>query len=155
MGVVPGGSIREPSRFIRANLDRYVDELKAWIACQSVSADPARRCEVRRSAEVAVTRMRAAGLTEAMVLETGGLPIAYGSWLHAPGAPTVLIYGHHDLQPEDPVELWESPPFEGTVRDGKIYGRGAVDDKGQCLMHLAAIEAHLRTRSSLPISPRG
>ncbi|GAC1305104.1 MAG: dipeptidase [Vulcanimicrobiaceae bacterium] len=138
--------------FVRANRDRYLAELAAWIACPSVSADPARHDDVRRSAEVAVARMRAAGLTEAMVLETDGLPVAYGSWLHAPGAPTILIYGHHDVQPEDPLALWESPPFEGTVRDGKLYGRGAVDDKGQVLMHLAAIEAHLRVRGTLPIN---
>ena len=82
------------------------------------------------------------------VLETDGNPIAYGEWLDAPGKPTVMIYGHYDVQPADPLELWESPPFEGTVRDGNIFGRGAVDDKGQVLMHLAAIEAHMRTRGT-------
>jgi acetylornithine deacetylase/succinyl-diaminopimelate desuccinylase-like protein len=138
--------------FVRANRERYLGELSDWIACPSVSADPARHAQVRRSAEVAVARMRAAGLTQAEVLETDGLPVAYGSWLHAPGAPTILIYGHHDVQPEDPVDLWESPPFAGTVRDGKIYGRGSVDDKGQVLMHLAAIEAHLRVRGKLPLN---
>ncbi|MGP6156502.1 MAG: dipeptidase [Vulcanimicrobiaceae bacterium] len=138
--------------FLRANRDRYLNELTAWIACPSVSNDPARHAEVRRSAETAAARMRAAGLDEAQVLETDGLPVAYGSWLKAPGAPTVLIYGHHDVQPEDPLELWESPPFVGTVRDGKLFGRGAVDDKGQVLMHLAAIEAHLRVRGKLPIN---
>jgi acetylornithine deacetylase/succinyl-diaminopimelate desuccinylase-like protein len=143
---------RGPIEFVRDNRERYLDELKALIACPSVSADPARHGEVRRSAETFVARMKAAGLTEALVLETDGLPVAYGSWLHAPGAPTVLIYGHHDVQPDDPVELWKTPPFEGTVRDGKIFGRGSVDDKGQCLMHLAALEAHLQTRGSLPIN---
>ncbi len=138
--------------FVRANRDRYLGELREWIACPSVSADPARHHEVRRSAEVAVARMTAAGLGDACVLETAGLPVAYGSWLGAPGAPTVLIYGHHDVQPEDPLALWESPPFVGTVRGGKLYGRGAVDDKGQVLMHLAAIEAHLRVRGKLPIN---
>jgi len=138
--------------FIRANRPRFLEELSAWIAVPSVSADPARHAEVRRSAESAVARMRAAGLTDAAVLETDGLPVAFGSWLHAPGAPTVLIYGHHDVQPEDPVDLWRTPPFTGTVRDGKIFGRGAVDDKGQVLMHLAAIEAHLRVRGSLPLN---
>jgi acetylornithine deacetylase/succinyl-diaminopimelate desuccinylase-like protein len=138
--------------YIRGNHERYLEELGAWIACPSVSADPARHGEVRRSAEAVVARMRAAGLTVAEVLETDGLPVAFGSWLHAEGAPTVLIYGHHDVQPEDPLELWTSPPFVGTVRDGKIYGRGSVDDKGQVLMHLAALEAHLRTRGSLPLN---
>jgi acetylornithine deacetylase/succinyl-diaminopimelate desuccinylase-like protein len=138
--------------FIRANRERYLAELTDWIACPSVSADPARHSEVRRSAEVAVARMRAAGLQHAEVLETNGLPVAYGEWLGAPGAPTVLIYGHHDVQPEDPVELWQSPPFTGTVRDGKIFGRGSVDDKGQVMMHLAALEAHLRLNGKLPIN---
>ncbi len=138
--------------YIRDNRERYLGELKTWIACPSVSADPARHADVRRSAEAVVARMRAAGLTVAEVLETDGLPVAYGSWLHAEGAPTVLIYGHHDVQPEDPVALWVSPPFEGTVRDGKIFGRGSVDDKGQVLMHLAALEACLHARGSLPVN---
>ncbi|MDQ2992598.1 MAG: M20/M25/M40 family metallo-hydrolase [Candidatus Eremiobacteraeota bacterium] len=89
---------------------------------------------------------------KASVLETDGNPLAYGEWLGAPGKPTVLIYGHYDVQPADPIELWKSPPFEGTIRGGKIYGRGAVDDKGQVLMHFAAIDAHLRTRGSLPVN---
>jgi acetylornithine deacetylase/succinyl-diaminopimelate desuccinylase-like protein len=143
---------KDPIAFVRANRERYLDELKALIACPSVSADPARHGEVRRSAEAIVARMRAAGLEDTEVLETRGLPVAYGSWLHAPGAPTVLIYGHHDVQPEDPLDLWLSPPFEGTVRDGKLFGRGSVDDKGQVLMHLAAIEAHLHARGRLPIN---
>lgn len=138
--------------FVRDNHDRYLAELKKWVACPSISADPAHAPDVRASAEAAVARMRAAGLTAAEVLETDGHPIAYGSWLGAPGAPTVLIYGHHDVQPADPLELWTSPPFDAHVRDGKIYGRGSVDDKGQVLMHLAALEAHLRVRGRLPIN---
>jgi len=138
--------------YVRDNRDRFLDELKRWIANPSVSADPAHHADVRRSAEAVVARMHTAGLTEAQVLETDGLPVAYGSWLHAPGAPTILIYGHHDVQPADPLELWTTPPFEGTVRDGKIYGRGSVDDKGQVLMHLAAIEAHLHVNKRLPIN---
>jgi acetylornithine deacetylase/succinyl-diaminopimelate desuccinylase-like protein len=95
--------------------------------------------------------MRAIGLS-AEVLETGGNPLAYGEWLDAPGKPTVIVYGHYDVQPADPLELWRTPPFEGHVRDGKIFGRGSVDDKGQVLMHLAALEAHLRTRGALPVN---
>jgi acetylornithine deacetylase/succinyl-diaminopimelate desuccinylase-like protein len=143
---------QEVVEFVRANRERYLSELGAWIACPSVSADPARHPDVRRSAEAVVARMRAAGLTQAEVLETAGLPVAYGSWLHAPGAPTILIYGHHDVQPEDPLELWDSPPFVASVRDGSVYGRGSVDDKGQVLMHLAALEAHLRVRGKLPLN---
>jgi acetylornithine deacetylase/succinyl-diaminopimelate desuccinylase-like protein len=138
--------------FVRDNHDRYLRELAEWIAIPSVSAQPDHAADVRSSAAFAVGRMRAAGLTHAEVLETGGHPVAFGSWLGAPGAPTILIYGHHDVQPADPIELWTTPPFEATVRDGNVYGRGAVDDKGQCLMHLAAIEAHLRTNGSLPLN---
>jgi len=138
---------------VRANRDRYVDELKTWIAVPSISAQPDHAADVRRSADHAAERMRAAGL-RAEVLETSesGNPVAYGEWLGADGAPTVLIYGHHDVQPADPFELWTSPPFDAAVRNGKLYGRGAVDDKGQCLMHVAAIEAHLRVNGKLPIN---
>jgi len=137
--------------FIRANHARYLDELAVWIACPSISADPAHAGDVRASAETAAARLRAAGLS-GDVLETAGHPVAYGEWLGAPGAPTILIYGHHDVQPADPLELWTSPPFEARVRDGKLYGRGSVDDKGQVLMHVAAIEAHLRVNGRLPIN---
>jgi acetylornithine deacetylase/succinyl-diaminopimelate desuccinylase-like protein len=128
-----------------------LNELKSWIAIPSVSADPAQRGDVRRCCQRLVERMKAIGL-QAELLETGGNPLAYGEWLGAPGKPTVLIYGHYDVQPAEPIELWESPPFEGTVRDGKIFGRGAVDDKGQVVMHFAALEAHLRERGRLPVN---
>jgi acetylornithine deacetylase/succinyl-diaminopimelate desuccinylase-like protein len=137
--------------YVRENRQRYLDELTAWIACPSISAQPDHARDVRASAETAAARMRAAGLS-GVVLETDGHPVAYGEWLGAPGAPTILIYGHHDVQPADPFELWTSPPFEATVRDGKIYGRGSVDDKGQVLMHVAALEAHLRVNGRLPIN---
>jgi len=86
------------------------------------------------------------------LVETPGNPIVYGEWLQAPGAPTILFYGHYDVQPVDPLELWESPPFEATIRDGEIYARGAADDKGQVFMHLKAIEAHLKKAGKLPIN---
>jgi acetylornithine deacetylase/succinyl-diaminopimelate desuccinylase-like protein len=145
------GSDDAPIAFLRANRERYLSELADWIACPSISADPAHASDVRASAEVAAARMRAAGL-HGEVLETAGHPVAYGEWLGAPGAPTILIYGHHDVQPADPLDLWESPPFEATVREGKLYGRGSVDDKGQVLMHVAALEAHLRVHGRLPLN---
>jgi len=137
--------------YIRANRERYLAELTDWIACPSISLDPAHAPDVRASAETAAARMRTAGLS-GEVLETDGHPVAYGAWLGAPGAPTILIYGHHDVQPVDPLELWTTPPFEAHVRDGKIFGRGSVDDKGQVLMHLAALEAHLRVSGKLPVN---
>jgi acetylornithine deacetylase/succinyl-diaminopimelate desuccinylase-like protein len=128
-----------------------LEELKRLIAIPSISADPGHRADVRHCCELLVESMNGIGLS-ARVLETGGNPLAYGQWLRAPGKPTVLVYGHYDVQPVDPIELWQSPPFEGTVRDGKIFGRGSVDDKGQVVMHLAAIDAHLQTRGCLPIN---
>ena len=86
------------------------------------------------------------------LVETPGNPIVYGDWLQAEGAPTILFYGHYDVQPVDPLELWESPPFEATVRDGEIYARGAADDKGQVFMHFKAIEAHLKKAGRLPVN---
>ena len=138
-------------RFCDERENDHLEELKRWIAVPSISADPERNGDVVQCCQLIVDRMRAIGL-ESEALQTDGNPIAYGQWLGAPGLPTILVYGHYDVQPVDPLELWTSPPFEGTVRDGKIFGRGAVDDKGQVLMHLAAIDAHLRTRGRLPIN---
>lgn len=141
----------ETIAFLRANRERYLAELTEWIACPSISAQPAHAADVRASAEAVARRLRAAGLS-GEVLETNGHPAAYGEWLGAPGAPTILIYGHHDVQPADPFELWTSPPFAAQVRDGKLYGRGSVDDKGQVMMHVAALEAHLRVHGRLPLN---
>ena len=86
--------------------------------------------------------------------KTSGHPVVYADWLGAPGAPTILFYGHYDVQPVDPLELWTSPPFEATVRDGELYARGAADDKGQVFMHFKAIEAHMKQNGRLPCNIR-
>ena len=138
--------------FINVNRDRYVDELKQYLAIPSISALPEHAGDVRRAAEWTADSCRAAGLENVKLIETPGNPVVYGDWLHAPGKPTVLFYGHYDVQPVDPVNLWTSPPFEATVRDGEIYARGAADDKGQVFMHIKAIEAHLKKNGSLPIN---
>jgi acetylornithine deacetylase/succinyl-diaminopimelate desuccinylase-like protein len=138
-------------RYCDEHQAEFLEELARWVAIPSISANPQHAGDVRRCCERVVERMRAIGL-EARVLETDGNPLAYGQWLGAPGKPTALVYGHYDVQPVDPVELWRTPPFEATVVDGNIYGRGTVDDKGQVLMHLAAIEAHMRERGALPIN---
>ncbi len=138
--------------YVRGERERYLGELKELVAIPSISADPAYRDHVRRCAQRFVDRMREAGMQRGDVLETAGNPVAYGEWLGAPGKPTLLIYGHYDVQPADPLELWTTPPFEAEVRDGSIYGRGSVDDKGQVLMHVAALEAHMRVRGKLPLN---
>jgi acetylornithine deacetylase/succinyl-diaminopimelate desuccinylase-like protein len=140
--------------FINVNRDRYVEELKQYLAIPSVSALPAHAADVRRAAEWTGDALRAAGLQNVRLIETPGNPVVYGDWLNAPGRPTILFYGHYDVQPVDPVELWTSPPFEATVRDGEIYARGAADDKGQVFMHIKAVEAHLKQAGGLPVNIR-
>src|SRR5215208_4526928 len=138
--------------YINVNRDRYVDELKQYLAIPSISALPQHAADVRRAAEWTADSLRGAGLQNVKLIETPGFPVVYGDWLNAPGKPTILFYGHYDVQPVDPVELWTSPPFEATVRDGEIYARGSADDKGQVFMHIKAVEAHLKQAGSLPLN---
>ncbi len=136
--------------FINTHRDRYVDELKAFLAIPSISALPEHKPDMKRCADWVADEMRRVGLQNVKLIETPGFPVVYADWLGASGAPTILLYGHYDVQPVDPVNLWESPPFEATVRDGELYARGAVDDKGQVFMHLKAIEAHMKQHGKLP-----
>ena len=136
--------------FINLHRDRYVEELKAYLAIPSVSALPAHAPDVRRCAEWTAGELTRIGMQNVRLIETPGNPVVYADWLAAPGEPTILFYGHYDVQPVDPLEKWVSPPFEATVRDGEIYARGAADDKGQVFMHFKAIEAHLSQTGSLP-----
>jgi acetylornithine deacetylase/succinyl-diaminopimelate desuccinylase-like protein len=138
--------------FINTHRDRYLDELKTLLAIPSISALPEHKSDVLACAEWCANEMRRIGLGNVRLYETPGHPVVYGDWLGAEGAPTILFYGHYDVQPVDPVELWESPPFEATVRDGEIYARGAADDKGQVFMHFKAIEAHMKQNGRLPVN---
>jgi acetylornithine deacetylase/succinyl-diaminopimelate desuccinylase-like protein len=138
--------------FINVHRDRYVDELKEYLAIPSISALPEHSADVRKAAEWTADALRSAGMQNVRLIDTPGNPVVYGDWLNAPGRPTILFYGHYDVQPVDPVNLWTSPPFEATVRDGEIYARGAADDKGQVFMHIKAIEAHLKEGGSLPVN---
>jgi len=141
--------------FIHTNRDRYIHELKTLLAIPSISALPEHAGDVKRCAEWVADEMRRVGLEHVRLIDTPGNPVVYGDWLHAgPDVPTILFYGHYDVQPVDPVNLWESPPFEATVRDGEIYARGAADDKGQVFMHLKAIEAHMKQTGKLPVNMR-
>src|SRR5262245_25537913 len=138
--------------FINTNRDRYLSELKEYLAIPSVSALPQHAADVKRCAEWTAEELKRVGLNNVKLIETKGNPVVYGEWLGAPGAPTILFYGHYDVQPVDPVELWTSPPFEATIRDGEIYARGAADDKGQIFMHFKAIEAHIKQTGKLPVN---
>ncbi len=141
----------DPIAFIGSQLDRFQTELYAFLRIPSISAKSEHDLDTRRTAGWLAARLADAGLTSE-VLETAGHPIVLAEWRGAPGAPTVLIYGHYDVQPPEPLDEWVSPPFEPTVRDGRLYGRGAADDKGQLYMHVKALEAHLATHGSLPIN---
>ena len=138
--------------FINMNRERYLDELKALLAIPSISALPEHAADVKRCAEWCADEMRRIGLQNVKLLDTPGNPVVYGDWLGAPGAPTILFYGHYDVQPVDPLDLWESPPFDATVRDGELFARGSADDKGQVFMHFKAVEAHLKQNGRLPVN---
>jgi acetylornithine deacetylase/succinyl-diaminopimelate desuccinylase-like protein len=138
--------------FINVNRDRYVDELKQYLAIPSISALPQHSDDVRRCADWTAEELKRVGLQNVRIIDTQGHPVVYGDWLGAPGAPTILFYGHYDVQPVDPVDQWTSPPFEATVRDGEIYARGSADDKGQVFMHIKAVEAHLKQHGKLPLN---
>ncbi|HKE87112.1 MAG TPA: dipeptidase [Vicinamibacterales bacterium] len=138
--------------FINVNRDRYIEELKQYLAIPSISALPEHAADVRRAAEWTGEALRTVGMQNVRLIDTPGNPVVYGDWMNAPGKPTILFYGHYDVQPVDPIDLWTSPPFEATVRDGEIYARGAADDKGQVFMHIKAVEAHLKQAGNLPIN---
>ena len=138
--------------FINVNRDRYLRELGDLLAIPSISALPEHQTDVRRCAEWCGDEMRRVGLQNVKLIETPGNPVVYGDWIGAPEAPTILFYGHYDVQPVDPLDLWESPPFTATIRDGEIFARGSADDKGQVFMHLKAIEAYLKQIGRLPVN---
>ena len=138
--------------FLAANDRRIHDELFEFLRIPSVSARSEHRPDMQRAAEWLMGAMRTAGL-RSQIMPTGGHPVVLGEWRDAGRhAPTVLVYGHYDVQPAEPLDLWTSPPFEPTIRDGRIYARGSVDDKGQLFLHLKAVEAHLETRGTLPVN---
>jgi acetylornithine deacetylase/succinyl-diaminopimelate desuccinylase-like protein len=139
-------------QFLVGASTRIHDELHDFLRIPSVSARTEHAGDVRRAAEWVSAQCLAIGLTSSEVIETDGHPIVLAEWRKAPGKPTVLIYGHYDVQPPEPLELWTSPAFEPTVRDGKLYARGSVDDKGQLFLHLKALEAHLSARGTLPVN---
>jgi acetylornithine deacetylase/succinyl-diaminopimelate desuccinylase-like protein len=130
---------------IEQHKDRFLNELLDLLRIPSVSADPRYKAEVARCAEAVKARLAEAGLDRTEVCPTAGHPIVYGEKITDPAKPTVLVYGHYDVQPPDPVDLWHSPPFEPVVKDGMIYARGSADDKGQFYMHVKALEAMLHT----------
>lgn len=139
--------------YSRDHSDKFLDELKAMLRIPSLSGDPAHAGDVRRMAEWLAEHMAGLGLDTVEVMETAGHPVVYGQWLGAgPDRPTVLVYGHYDVVPADLADGWDSEPFEPLVRDGKIYARGATDDKGQLFVHVKALESYLQTGGAAPVN---
>lgn len=139
--------------YLDTHQDRFVSELLDFVRIPSVSASADYVDDVRRAGEWVVQRITAAGMENVRLMETGGHPVVYADWLHAgAGKPTVLIYGHFDVQPAEPFDLWDSPPFEPEVRQGCVWGRGASDDKGGMLIPILSLEALLQTDGRLPVN---
>ncbi len=145
-------ALRPPLAYAASNRDRFLAELMDFVRIPSVSGQPRHAPHVRRAAEWLAGRLRRAGLDHVTVIPTPRHPIVYADWLHAPGRPTILVYGHYDVQPADPVAAWRTPPFEPTLRGPNLYGRGACDDKGQLFAHVKALEAYLKTGGRLPVN---
>jgi acetylornithine deacetylase/succinyl-diaminopimelate desuccinylase-like protein len=137
--------------FVDEHRARYVSELTAWVTIPAISADPAHEQDLVKNAEHLAAELRRLSADRVEVWPTQGHPAVFAEFMHAPGKPTLLVYGHHDVQPVDPLEEWVSPPFEPAIRDGRMWGRGVVDDKGQVWIHVKAIEAFL-SQGKLPIN---
>jgi acetylornithine deacetylase/succinyl-diaminopimelate desuccinylase-like protein len=130
--------------YISTNKDRFLGELFDWLRIPSVSADSRHKADVRKAAEFLKEKLAAAGVDSVSISETKGHPIVYAEKIINPALPTILVYGHYDVQPADPIDLWDSPPFEPVVKNGKIYARGSCDDKGQVYMHVKAFETMMK-----------
>ena len=141
--------MQEVKKYVDAHKQRFIEELFDLLRIPSVSADSAYSNDVLKTAGFVAEKLKAAGADRVEVCPTAGYPIVYAEKIINPALPTVLVYGHYDVQPADPLDLWQTPPFEPSLRDGKIFARGACDDKGQFYMHVKAFELMMRT-SSLP-----
>ena len=144
--------MKDVINFIENNRGRYVDELKNFLRIPSISTLAENKKDMQTAAQFVADKLKDAGLNKTEIFQTEGHPLVYAEWLGAPGKPTVLIYGHYDVQPVDPVELWSSAPFEPTIVGDNIFARGATDDKGQMYMHVKSVEAYFKTHGSLPLN---
>ena len=140
--------------YARQNNSRFLNELKELLRIPSVSTQPENKGDCRRTAEALTAEFTRIGMEHARLIETGYNPLVYADWLHAEGKPTVLCYGHYDVQPPDPLDEWVTPPFEPTERDGNLYGRGTADDKGQVWVQVKALESLMAANGKLPINVR-
>ncbi len=143
---------RNPLLYARSHRPQFLEELKEFVRFPTISAQPQHSADLKRCATWLATHLRQIGLPQVRVFPTRRHPIVYAASWNVPGLPTVLIYGHYDVQPPDPLEEWHSPPFQPIVRGDDLYGRGACDDKGQMFAHVKGLESHLRTAGKLPVN---
>ena len=139
----------EIKKYLESNKDRFIEELIELLKIPSISADSNYNDDTRRTAELVKKQLEAAGAENTELCETDGFPVVYGDKIVDESLPTILVYGHYDVQPPDPLDLWHSPPFEPVIKDNKVYARGAADDKGQMYMHVKAFE-YLNSQADLP-----
>lgn len=138
--------------YFAKNREKHLTELNEFLRIPSISSLSEHKQDMQLAAAWLAAAMKRVNLENVRIDETGGHPVVYGDWLHAPDKPTILLYGHYDVQPVDPLELWETSPFEPTIRDNKLFARGASDDKGQVFMHLKTVEALFALHGELPVN---
>src|SRR5579862_2139535 len=138
--------------YYQQNHDKFLEGLKTFLRIPSISTLSEHKPDIRRAADFALNELRAAGMTKAELIEGSGNPLVYAEWLAAPGKPTILFYGHYDVQPPDPLDEWKSPPFEPAIRGNDIFARGACDDKGQTYILMKAVEGLLKSTGRLPVN---
>ncbi len=145
-------TMEQLNTYFEQHREAHLNELKEFLSIPSVSALSEHKEDMTKAADWLAASMKESGLENVSIEPTGGHPVVYADWLHAEGQPTILIYGHYDVQPVDPLNLWDSAPFEPEIREGKLFARGATDDKGQVFMHVKAVEALMQLDGKLPIN---
>ncbi|VAX20217.1 Acetylornithine deacetylase/Succinyl-diaminopimelate desuccinylase and related deacylases, partial [hydrothermal vent metagenome] len=144
--------MQQAVKYIKQNKKNYIEELKDYLRIPSISTLKSSVPDIKKCSKFVASKLKEAGMQKVEIIPTDGHPLVYAEWMGAPGKPTVLIYGHYDVQPVDPIELWKSPPFEPVIKSGKIWARGADDNKGQNFIHIKSVEAYLKTTGKLPLN---
>ncbi len=144
--------MKEVIKYVKSNKKKHLEELKDYLRIPSISTLESNKKDIEKCSKFVASKLKDAGMESVKIFPTEGHPLVYAEWMKAPGKPTVLIYGHYDVQPVDPVELWSDEPFEPVIKRGKIYARGADDNKGQNFVHIKSVEAYLKIKGELPVN---
>ncbi len=144
--------MKEIIKYVKSNKKEYLEELKDYLRIPSISTLESNKKDIEKCSKFVASKLKEAGMDGIKIISTDGHPLVYAEWMKAPGKPTVLVYGHYDVQPVDPLELWNNNPFEPVVKGGKIFARGADDNKGQNFVHIKSVEAYLKVKGELPVN---